>query len=73
MERDFATRSLPAKSTIDKVDFGIIYTKDEQSFFQIGKTDRVGAILFCPSLHFLRTNGALKKTLWQYFGNLGMI
>lgn len=57
----------------DQVNFGLIFTQDEQSFFQTGKTNRVEKILFCPSLEFLRTNGALKKTLWQYFGNLGMI
>lgn len=64
-----------AASTVqtDKIDFGIIFTQDELSFFQTGKSDRVNTILYSPSLYFLRTNGALKKTLWQYFGNLGMI
>lgn len=56
-----------------KIHFGIVFIEDSQNFFQIGKSDAIDKILFCPSLDLMRTNGAFKKTLWQYMGNLGMI
>lgn len=57
----------------ENINYGIIFTEDEKCFFQTGKTERVETILFCPLLDNLRMNGALKKTLWQYFSNFGML
>ena len=56
-----------------KVNFGIVFTNDTLSFFQMAKSDTINKILFCPSCDLMRANGAFKKTLWQYMGNLGMI
>ena len=55
------------------IDFAIIFTNDALKFFQTGKSDVIKKILFCPALHLLQSNGAFKKTLWQYMGNLGMV
>ena len=55
------------------IDYGIAFTDDELNFFQTGRTKQIRHLLYCPKLNIMRTNGALKKTFWQYLCNLGII
>ncbi|MAH61153.1 MAG: hypothetical protein CMF42_02570 [Legionellales bacterium] len=53
--------------------FGLIFTDLMAHYFKVSNTNQVQLLLHSPSLHRLRQNGLLKKTLWQKMIEIGMI
>lgn len=54
-------------------DFGFNFSSKISDQFKVSSTHHVQHMLTLPPLHQFRTNGTLKKTLWHYALNLGMI
>ena len=54
-------------------DFGFNFSSTISDQFKVSSTHHVQQMLTLPPLHQFRTNGTLKKTLWHYALNLGMI
>ena len=53
--------------------FGLNFSSNKSEHFKVSNTHQVHQMLTVPHIHEFRANGVLKKTLWHYAKNLGMI